>query len=248
MNILNGGHDAMTATDFFDDDLRKGLGSARREQSKSGADESHGTGVADPGGNRMVRHKEELDSQVAHAMEELERLRTRQQNLERQKQQLEELRSAEQDYDTGKRELVTHLNKSLVTLEKDQLEAAKLEEMLGTTRRRFKELQAELEDLDEEAWPEDQLREELDKALVRIEHVRVEYNKGLARINTAMEDVSRGMGTHEPAPFGARTETGPAGWGFGRWFKIGFAFSLPILLTIALVLLYLYLRQAGYLV
>lgn len=248
----------MSRTDFFDEDLVKQREAAKRikmgpgDKPAAASDSSLASSdlpnrpVSDLNLTRMAKHKDEINAQVAQAMEELELLRTRQEDLEREKQSLEELRRKQHEYESGRREMLGHLNQSLVRLEKDELKAEQLSELISTTRQRFNVLLAEIQDLNEEAWPEESVREELNKALARIDQVRVEYNKALARIEGAMSDQAPTVISSQPVIF---EEHGGVHHddhlGFGHWFKVGLAASLPIILTLVLILLFFYLTQVG---
>ena len=139
----------MANTDFFDDDLVKQRDAAKRIKLGPG-DEPVGTlgsmpssdevpvrPVSDFNLTRMAKHKQDMDEQVVTAMQELERLRARQENLEKEKRELEEIRRKQEEYERGKREMVERFNQSLLTLEKDELQATRLAELLGATRARF---------------------------------------------------------------------------------------------------------------
>ena len=128
----------MANTDFFDDDLVKQRDSARRLKLGP-SDDSIGTvgdgassdevpvrPVSDFNLTRMAKHKQEVDDHVATAVHELERLRKRQEDLEREKKELEELRRKQEEYERGKREMSERLSQSLVTLEKDELQAERV--------------------------------------------------------------------------------------------------------------------------
>jgi hypothetical protein len=246
----------MPKTDFFDDDLVKHREGAKRLRMGPGdsapppgpepnSSDIPSRPVSDLNLTRMARHKEEVSSQVAHAMEELERLRTRQEDLEREKQELEELRRKQHEYESGKREVVTHLNQSLVKLEKDELNAEKLTEMLSSTRKQFTALLAEVEELNEESWPEESMRDELNKALTRIDQVRIEYNKALSRIDAITPEARHSVAEHQPMMY--EDQVGGTGEerGFGYWVKVGLAVSLPLILTLLVLAVLSHLVETG---
>jgi chromosome segregation ATPase len=237
----------MGGTDFFDDDLVKPRGSAaQRAPAKSdGHDGTSSRTAEEMNLSRMAQRRDEINGQVAQAMEELERLRTRQEDLEREKQDLELLRRKQQEYEDGKRDLISHLNKSLVRLEKEEMGAQKLTEVLGTTRVNFRALLSEVEGLDEESWPDDSVREELDKALTRIEQVRIEYNKALSRVDSATDESGFSSTDHRSMALDARDIGSSGEHGFGYWLKVGFAVSLPLLIVVVVVSVVSYLIYAG---
>jgi hypothetical protein len=187
--------------------------------------------VSDFNLTRMAKHKQEMDEQVVTAMQELERLRARQENLEKEKRDLEEIRRKQEEYERGKREMVERFNQSLLTMEKDELQASRFSELMGATRKRFKALLSDIQGLNDEVWPEEQFRDELNKALSVIEEARVEYNKAMARIDTLGLTGKIGGAEHPPvifeeSRFGSETETT-----FAHWLKVGFAVSLPLIVV-----------------
>jgi hypothetical protein len=248
----------MANTDFFDDDLVKQRDAAKRIKLGPG-DEPMGTvgdmqasdevpirPVSDFNLTRMAKHKQDVDEQVVTAMQELERLRTRQENLEKEKRDLEEIRRKQEEYERGKREMVERLNQSLLTLEKDELQATRLAELLGATRKRFKALLTDIQGLNDEVWPEDQFRDELNKALTVIEDARMEYNKSMTRIDTLGGPGKPGGGEHQPVIFEESRFHSEPEKSFGHWLKVGFAASLPLIVVIIAVTAFiLVLRSSG---
>ena len=249
----------MANTDFFDDDLVKQRDAAKRIKLGPG-DEPVGTlgsmpssdevpvrPVSDFNLTRMAKHKQDMDEQVVTAMQELERLRARQENLEKEKRELEEIRRKQEEYERGKREMVERFNQSLLTLEKDELQATRLAELLGATRARFKTLLADVQSLNDELWSEDQFRDELNKAITVIEDARMEYNKSMSRIDTLTGPAKPGGVPHQPVIFEeGRFGSEQPDKSFGHWVKIGFAVSLPLIVVIVVVtVVILILRSSG---
>jgi len=243
----------MSTTDFFDDDLIQHRDSARSIKMGPGGespppsatdgpyDGIPGRPVSDFNLTRMAKHKEEVEDQVAHASEELERLRQRQESLEREKQTLEELRRKQADYERGKQDLLEQLNQSLLTLERDEVRAGQTCEMLAGTRVRFKEMLGEIEALSEESWSEETFRDELNKALAMIEDARIEFGKGRAKVQAVL-----GVEKKSSDPAVVFEEAAPAAEkSFLYWLKAGFAATLPLIITIILLGVFFYLRTEG---
>lgn len=239
----------MPGTDFFDDDLvqqrdranRIKLGPADEPSelpAESGSLSSSPKQVADLNLTRMAKHRRDVDTQAAQALQELEKLRSRQEKIEGEKRHLEDLRRRHDDYDRGKREMTEHLQRSLVLLERQEVEAQRMAELYNATRSRFHEMLQTVESLNEEAWPEGQIRDELNKALGLIEQVRVAYNKDMARIDAARTDIGDAAPSaggrpsavlfNEPAEREERD--------FGHWVKVGAAVSLPLVITLVVIL------------
>ncbi|MCS6771517.1 MAG: hypothetical protein NZ740_05780 [Kiritimatiellae bacterium] len=246
----------MSGTDFFDDDLIRQRDVSRRGRSGTGDDPS-GLGshegselparpVSDLNLTRMARHRKEVDTHAAIAAQELERLRKRQEQLEQEKRELEELRRRQDEYERGKREMTETLKRSLVALERKEIDAQRTVELLADARVRFKELLAEVEQLKEEVWPEDRIREELAKSLGILEQARLEYSKTMAKIEAVKPEAAAASGKPtvilEDRSGDAEDEKS-----FLYWLKVGLAFTLPLTAAILLVgLLFLFARISGY--
>jgi chromosome segregation ATPase len=228
----------MANTDFIDEDLIQ-----RRESVKEikmgpaaagGAPE-----VPAPAGKlnltHLTRRKEDLNSQVATAMDELERLRQRQEALEREKSLVEFLRKSQEKYESGKRDLVGSLEQSLVSLEREEVLLNQRVELLADTEKRFKDMLGELRGIQEEGWPTDAegYREELTRVLVLLDNMRKEFNKALARIEALRSDTPA-VGESKPLLFEGQA-AGLVDKGFWFWAKLGLAVSLPI--TVAILVL-----------
>ena len=237
----------MPNTDFFDDDLNRVEDAERRSKLSSkdvmrvGNEGTAAEGVpvksvSDFALTRMTKHKQELDLKVSGANEELEKLRKRQEDLDRQRKDLEDLRKKQDDYTHGKREMMDRLTQSLVTIEKEEIAASRLAELLSATRKRFKGMLGEIQAVDEEGWPEEGFRDELNKASTLVEDVRLEYNKSVAKIdaiNTAAPAPGSAPNVHPAVIFedGRRHDDEPEK-NFGYWLKVGLAITLPLIITL----------------
>ena len=248
----------MANRDFFDDDLNRAQEAERR--AKLAADDltkvgSEGTGadgvpvrsVSDFTITRMSKHKQELDSKVAGAMEELEKLRKRQEDLDLQRKDLEDLRKRQEDYQRGKREMSDRLNQSLVTLEKEELQASRLAELLSATRKRFKAMLNDVQSIDEETWPEEAIRDELNKAATLVDDVRMEYNKAVAKIDAVSGDAKTppSAAAHPAVIFEeSRRVVEETEKGFGYWLKVGLAITLPLIVVLVLLAMVLFFARS----
>lgn len=240
----------MSTTDFFDQDLVR-----RRERAvQAGAsiggepaadtavprNELSGHPVADLNLTRMAKHRETVNVQVAGAMKEIEQLRRRQEDLERERQNLEEMGRKQDQYERGKREMIDSLEQSLALLQKKEVQCVRLTEIYAGTQVRFQELLQSLQAINDGAWPEESIREELNRALVQIEEARKEYGKSIAKIEAA------GGGADAAADAASPLFEPPAASGqpqsFGYWLKVGFAVTLPLMILIAVLAIILAAR------
>lgn len=238
-------------TDFFDEDLVRERESALKIKldGESGGAPRDGfipssrdlpnRPVSDLTLTHLARHKQEVTEQMVDKTQELDRLRARQEELEKERRTLEDMRKKQEAFDTGRRELKNRLSESLVRMEKDQLQADRLTQLLDETRRVFRARLDEVTELNEEQWADENLLDELNKGLALLENVRSDYNKALAKIEAIHPQVPAGAAaavrplTFEDAP-GLSAE---GAQGFGYWLRAGLAFTLPLmsLLTILAV-------------
>lgn len=246
----------MASSNFYDDDLSRQRDWGNRGNvdepavpvSEGGSLNAAPRAVADLNLTRMARHKKELDEQAAQALQELEKLRKRQESVESEKRNLETLRRQHDDFDRGKREMTDHLQRSLVILERQEAEAQRLSELYNATRARFKQLLASVQALNEESWPDDQIRDELNKSIGVIEEVRMEYNKAMARVeaerNTGGPADSKSSRTSAVLfEEGAHHEEPEKD--FMHWLKVGAAVTLPLVVLIAVALIVYFIGRAN---
>ena len=222
------------STDFFDDDLVTRPDSSRSELPNEEEQEAVRK-EADILLSKLQRHRDSVEEQVAKTRSELEMLRQKQDDLEKENRELENLRRKQDEYEAGKSGLIEKLRQSLSQLEKEEVRTNQLNEVYVDTRKRFIELLADVEAIDETSWPSGEVRDHLSKAQLTVDQVRVECSKGLARIDGLVESSGR-----EHVPSLADDELSPkqrSGHGFGYWFKVGVAVGIPfaLLLTLALV-------------
>ncbi len=239
-------------TDFFDDDLAKERENALKIKL-DGADahvprdgfipssrDLPNRPIADLTLTPLARQKQEVTEQMVDKMQELDRLRARQDALEKERRTLEELRAKQEAFDGGRRELREGLNESLVRMEKDQLQSERLAQVLDETRRMFKERLEDLAELNADEWEDENLLDELNQALVRLEDIRSDYNKALAKIEAIHPS---GSMMSAPAASAASAEKNSAALlssgaqSFNYWFRAGLAFTLPLTVTLAVVAL-----------
>ncbi|HMP75551.1 MAG TPA: hypothetical protein PKE12_04565 [Kiritimatiellia bacterium] len=249
----------MSGTDFFDDDLVRQRDSAKRikmgpgdEPVESMGDPMEGSDVpvrpvSDFNLTRMARHRKEVDTQSANAAQELERLRKRQEQLEQEKRELEDIRKRQDEYERGKREITEQLKRSLVSLERREVEAQRMVELVAATRGRFKELLAVVEQLQEEGWPEDRIRDELARSLGVLEQARLEYSKGMAKLDAAKPEAPSVAAGQPAILFDEREPGADEDRTFSYWLKVGFAVSLPLTVAIVVLgLLFFFAMSSGY--
>jgi hypothetical protein len=163
---------------------------------------------------------EELELELQQKQQQLLLLRRQQEELERQRSDLEDLRRKQDDYVRGKAEMIEHLTRGLVVLERQQTEAQRLAELCLNTRRAFGEHLERLQNIRDDEWAATNLRSELAQALGTIENARVEYTRACTKL-----DALQPAATDTPLP-GAEQ-----GSEFSRYVRLGFAASLPLIVA-----------------
>ena len=234
-------------TDFFDDDLVREReaalkikldgesGGAKRDGHIPSSRDLPNRAVSDLTLTHLARHKQEVNEQMVDKAQELDRLRARQEELEKERRLLEELRKKQESFESGRRELKDRLGESLVRMEKDQLQAERLAQLLGETRRAFRARLDEVDALNAETWADDDLLAELNQALALLEDVRTEYNQAVAKLDAVRPATGAAA---RPLAFAEEpVSEAPAAQGFGYWLRSGLAFSLPLMVWLAVLLL-----------
>lgn len=168
---------------------------------------------------------EHLDSQVQKAQEQLLQLKRQQEQIEKQKRELEELSRRQEELERGRAEMTDKLSRSLVILEREAYDAQKRLEQLRAMRESFGQHLELIETIDPKSWSPTDLHKELSRALSTVESARAEYTQQRSRFQATSDD-QNGEGLPEVASeasdLGGRT--------FSQWLKIGFAFSLPLII------------------
>jgi phage-related tail protein len=168
---------------------------------------------------------EHLDSQVKKAQDQLLHLKRQQEQIEKQKRELEELSRKQEELERGRVDMTDKLTRSLVVLEREAYDAQKRLEQLRAMRESFGQHLELIEAIDPKSWSPSDLHKELSRALSTVESARGEFSQQRSRLQAA------GGGGDEALPEAAPdvAELLNEGTDFGRWIKIGLAFSLPFI-------------------
>ncbi|HXP35241.1 MAG TPA: hypothetical protein VN827_06820 [Chthoniobacterales bacterium] len=183
---------------------------------------------------------EHLDSQVQKAQEQLLQLKRQQDQIEKQKRELEELSRKQEELERGRAEISDKLTRSLVVLEREAYDAQKRLEQLRAMRESFGQHLELIEAIDPKTWNPADLHKELSRALSAVESARVEFSQQRSRLQ-ATGDAEGGEALPEIASDFSGGGGRPSLW---QWMKIGFAFSLP-LIVFGFIALFLFLWMAS---
>ena len=176
---------------------------------------------------------EHLDSQVQRAQEQLVALKRQQDMIERQKRELEELGRKQDQLQQGRAEMVEKFTRSLVVLERENYDAQKRVETLHGIHESFSQHLDALDAINLKSWDGPDLNKELTKALSAVDDARAEYARSLPKISVDKDGAAAVAGTS-----GYQADLGAAdAKDFGYWLRAGFAFTLPLFIIGALLVL-----------
>jgi len=181
---------------------------------------------------------EHLDSQVQKAQDQLLQLKRQQDQIEKQKRELEELSRKQEELERGRAEMSDKLTRSLVVLEREAYDAQKRLEQLRAMRESFGQHLELIEAIDPKSWNPSDLHKELSRALSTVEGARVEFSQQRSRLQASGEG-EEGEPLAEVEPVFSS-----AGRSVLQWMKIGFAFSLP-LIVFGFIALFLFFWMAS---
>ena len=176
---------------------------------------------------------EHLDSQVQRAQEQLVALKRQQDMIERQKRELEELGRKQDQLQQGRAEMVEKFTRSLVVLERENYDAQKRVETLHGIHESFSQHLDALDAINLKSWDGPELNKELTKALSAVDDARAEYARSLPKISVEKDGAAAVAGTS-----GYQADLGAVdAKDFGYWLRAGFAFTLPLFIIGALLVL-----------
>ena len=173
-------------------------------------------------------------TQVADAVKEIETLRMRQAELEKERNDLQDLARRQDEYEATKSEIIATLSESIMHLERDEQQANRYAQLTAVMRERFRDTLEELKGINEAGWSKDAFQTELNKAIVLVEDARSVYRKGMAKIDAEnWHQVQEGNA--QPDVLARSSGLGGVPRRFGFWLKAGLAFSLPTIVIALLV-------------
>jgi hypothetical protein len=167
-------------------------------------------------------------------VEQMLQLKRQQEQIEKQKRELEELSRRQEELERGRAEMSDKLSRSLVVLEREAYDTQKKLEQLRATRESFGQHLELIEAIDPKSWNPADLHKELSRALSTVEDARTEFGHQRSRLQ-AVDESGNEVALPEVAPDVADMLS--EGRPFSHWVKIGFAFSLPLMIFGVLVFL-----------
>jgi len=178
--------------------------------------------------------REELDSRVSDAQQQLAELKRKQDELERERAALEEARRRRVELQTGRTEMLHHLTRGLVLLEEAELRSRRDAEQMAKSLAGLRESLDKVRAINEEGWSAEAYNIELTRALTAIENARMEWNGARLKwptLDGALTSHPGAAATADPTkiqshPLGAQS--------FSELCRLGFALTWPVALAVLL--------------
>ena len=220
------------ATDFVDDDLLRPVSTPAPTPRA-------------PETSPYERTKHRVEEEDSRASDELDRIRKRSEEIERQRQILRTLKGKQAEFDRSSHDLRERLKRHVVLLKDEEEQASRAATVCHEIRHRFNSLQDELDRIDPDSWSDATHESDITQALAQIEAARAVFRKGVDRVTAIGWNPDRGRGGIAPSDEAILSgHMDPHR--FLDWLKIGVALTLPLALALALLLaLYLYAVHPG---
>ena len=176
---------------------------------------------------------EHLDEKVQQAEQQEQSLKRQLETIEKQKREFAELSRRQESLTAGRNDLADKLTRALVVIERETMEAGKRLEMLQTINASFCQHLESVEAINPKLWDESEISKELTRAMASVDDARGEYNRSFPRV-CAIPNQAAGAGANDSGF--VSDSSGGDGKDFLGWLKIGFAFSLPLMVLVLIVL------------
>lgn len=203
----------------------------------------HEAGYIDETPNRMSSHSQSepgVKDQVKWAESQLIELQQQKELLEQKKKELEALELQQEDFSIGRNEAIGNLRKALPKLKHEADSGRRRAELCENSLAVFEGHLQLLETIDPETWDKGELKRGLAEGNQALDDAHID----MQRFSESMRQVGA-EDTFEPTQDLARSGSlgNPDSDEFLHWFKIGFAFSLPLMIFGILALLTILLKQ-----
>ena len=180
----------------------------------------------------VTPYQEDFEDQVHEAQEQLQDLRHRQEAVERQKAELEELHHKKDDFMKGRTEVSDKLSRCITSLDREAVEAQKRADLYLDTKETFEHQLKIVSALKPEVWSRKELRNELSRAIERINDAQERIDKS-SHVFEGMKSAPRLKTRSMKGSLSSGDEDS-----FTYWMMRGLAFTLPLMIVGMLVLAY----------
>ena len=218
------------ATDFFDEDLAESTASPEPSAE------------APSGESYYERRKRELPEQLSKAGDEIERLKQRQEALERRKQEIIDQRRRVELFEHNRKDLLEKLRRNAVMVVRESEQASRTAALCNEVGNLFSRLHQELEAFAPDSWTEEEYDARLTEALAKVDAATAEYRKAMDQVAAVNW---RGAEVANDDADASLDVSGGAPRGFSRWFLAGLAFSIPFAVIAVVILVVVYFMRGA---
>lgn len=197
------------ATDFYDDDLTDNATPGGIPQNESFYD----------------RKKRELPEQLSQTGDEIERLKQRQEALERRKKEIIEQRRRVELFEHNRRDLLEKLRRNAVMVVRESEQASRTAALCNEVGNLFSKLHQELEAFAPDSWTEEEYDALLTEALAKVDAATAEYRKAMDQISAVNWRGAETTRSESDSSFSGMGD-GTGSSGFKKWFIAGLAFAI----------------------
>ena len=180
--------------------------------------------------------RDDTDRRVVEAQQKLVELKRAQEELERERAGLEELRRRQTEFLTGRQEITQQLTRGIGLLEEAEFAARRDAEQMVKTLGDFKDALAKVQAIHDEAWTKENFQMELTRGLTTVENARMEWNSARVRVPVLAGEAGTTATVAGSNPAAAAASPSLADLSLVQLCKLGFAFTLPLLLAALAVL------------
>ena len=203
----------MAQGDFVDTDLLE--------------DESKTTPILE---TRAPNLRAKFTSKEEEARKRLDEIRQQMEDLERQRLENAELTRRLEEFEQTKTEATHQLARTVGSLERHELEISRQLSTVSSVRKSLQKHLGHLEDVREESWTGENVRQNLQDAVEILEEARNDLSHGRQQL-AFLENIDVGIAGDEPSP------PSPHGLNFRQEVLRGLAWTLPLIGTAVLLAL-----------
>jgi molecular chaperone GrpE (heat shock protein) len=186
---------------------------------------------------------EDLSHELREQQDRLLELKRQQDEIERRKRELEELNKKRNELNTGKKSMREKLGRAIAVLERAEYDTRREIEQIQLTRQSFNEHLSLIENIDPSLWTPQTMDDELTRAISQIDNSRAIYNQSRARIDALSgQDIDRADSRSDEED-ASEDNTSALDTSFLELARRGFAFTLPLIIFLA-VLFLIYLSRS----
>lgn len=186
------------------------------------------SGPSSAGGNANYSYSVSKDDEVLNKQREAQRLREELERAEREAARLALIKQKEDRLRSGKAASLDHLKKATLIIDREMERLQSNYEELNTVREIFQSHIADINAIVPNSWSDEHQEERLDDAISKVEEAEETHAKAMRRINQIIGE--------KIEPKKSLLKESPEVSEFASYFRMGFAFTLPLILTLIIVI------------